>query len=220
MSEFSIIVTAGGIGKRMKANVPKQFMLIHERPILMYTLEQFYEFDPKSQIILTLPEEWMGYWEELIQENEFHIPHRIVTGGKERYDSIKNALKFCTSKYVMVHDGVRPLINLETIATCAKAVKKKGAVIPVVELKESLRELTKEGSVAVDRSMFRIVQTPQCFETEILKNAYDQEFHSKITDDATLVEQTGQTIHFVEGNFENVKITTKSDLIFAEQLLK
>lgn len=220
MSTFSVIITAGGIGKRMGAKLPKQFMLIKERPLLMYTIEQFYHFDSKAQIILTLPEDWKAYWEQLIQEQDFRIPHRIIVGGKERYDSIKNALEFCAGEYIMVHDGVRPLVSVETLKTCAIAVRKKGAVVPVVPVNESIRIVEGESTKAVDRSVFRIVQTPQCFESNVLKKAYEQEFHVGITDDAGLVEESGVEIHTVKGNVENIKITTKTDLIYAEHLLK
>ena len=220
MSKFSIIITAGGIGKRMGAKLPKQFMLIKERPLLMYTIEQFYNFDPKAQIILTLPEDWKDYWEQLIQENDFKIPHRITGGGEERYDSIKNALELCNGDYIMVHDGVRPLVSNETIKACSIEVRSKKAVIPVIPVNESMRVMDGNSTKAVNRSNYRIVQTPQCFESEILKKAYEQEYHSGITDDASLVEQSGVKIYTVKGNAENIKITTKTDLLYTEQLLK
>lgn len=220
MSTFSIIVTAGGIGKRMEAKLPKQFMLINERPILMYTIEQFYNFDAKAQIILTLPSDWKDYWEDLIQENDFRIPHRIIEGGKERYDSIKNALELCSGEYIMVHDGVRPLVNTDTLMSCSIEVRRKKAVVPVVDVTESMRIIDGESSRSVDRAKYKIVQTPQCFESEVLKKAYEQEFHSGITDDASLVEESGVEIYMVDGNIENIKITTKTDLLYAEQLLK
>ena len=220
MSTFSIIITAGGIGKRMGAKLPKQFMLIKERPLLMYTLEQFYNFDTKAQIILTLPSEWKEYWEKLIYDNDFKIPHRIIEGGTERYHSVKNALELCVGDYVMVHDGVRPLVQLDTINTCAIEVKSKRAVVPVVPVNESMRVVTGDSSKAINRSEYRTVQTPQCFERELLAKAYQQEFHEGITDDAGLVEESGVKISMVEGNVENIKITTKTDLLYAEQLLK
>lgn len=204
----------------MGAKLPKQFMLIKERPLLMYTIEQFYNFDTKSQIILTLPTEWKEYWEKLIYENDFKIPHRIIEGGSERYHSVKKALEFCDGDYIMVHDGVRPLVDYQTIKTCAIAVKSKKAVVPVVPVNESMRKIIGDSSIAVNRSEYRTVQTPQCFERELLVNAYQLEFHNGITDDAGLVEESGVKIYTVQGNFENIKITTKTDLLYAEQLLK
>lgn len=220
MSTFSIIITAGGIGKRMGSSLPKQFISIFGRPILMYTLEKFYHFNPKNELILTLPEEWRSFWEALIEEHDFKIPHRVVTGGKERYDSIKYALDFCFNDFIAVHDGVRPMVSEETIKSCFDAVQKLGAVIPVVPLKESLRKLNTENTEAVDRSSFVTVQTPQVFKAEILKKAYEIPYHDKITDDASLVEESGVEIHTVLGNEENIKITSQTDLYFTEVLLK
>lgn len=220
MGTFSIIITAGGIGKRMGVKLPKQFMLINERPLLMYTIEQFYDFDSKVQIILTLPQEWQNYWENLIQENDFRIPHWIVDGGKERYHSVKNALQLCNGDYVMVHDGVRPLVDFDTIKTCAVEVQRKKAVVPVVPISESMRIIDGEFTKSVDRSNYRLVQTPQCFETKLLKKAYERDYHSGITDDASLVEESGVKIYTVEGNLENIKITTRADLSYAQYLLK
>ena len=220
MSKFSIIITAGGIGKRMGASLPKQFIQIKEKPILMYTIEQFYHYDPKSQLVLTLPEEWRSYWEELIEENDFRIPHRVVSGGAERYDSIKNALKYCHGEFIAVHDGVRPLVTVETIKSCFNSVLKKDAVIPIMPVKESLRIKIKDGTEAVDRSLFYNVQTPQCFKKEVLFKAYEQPFDQSITDDACLVELSGVKIHTVAGNDENIKITNLTDLALAEHLLK
>lgn len=220
MSKFSVIITAGGMGKRMGASLPKQFIQIKEKPILMYTIEQFYHYAPKAQIILTLPEEWRSYWEELIEENDFRIPHRVVSGGKERYDSIKNALEFCHGDYIAVHDGVRPLVTIETIEKCFNAVIKKEAVIPIVPVKESLRITDGNGTKAVNRSEYHHVQTPQCFKRSILLKAYDQPFNDSITDDACLVEMSGVQIHTVLGNDENIKITNQTDLALAEHLLK
>ncbi|MBL4861707.1 MAG: 2-C-methyl-D-erythritol 4-phosphate cytidylyltransferase [Crocinitomicaceae bacterium] len=220
MSTLSVIITAGGNGKRMGSTLPKQFMLINERPILMYTIEQFYHFDPKAQIILTLPEEWKIHWEKLIQEHDFRIPHRIVSGGERRYDSIKNALGHCYGDYIMVHDGVRPLVNHETLKACIIEVKFKDAVIPIIPINESIRRMEDRTTKAVNREDYVIVQTPQCFKRDVLLNAYDQPYHDGITDDATLVEESGVPIHCVQGNPENIKITTRADLSYAEQLLK
>lgn len=220
MSNFSIIITAGGIGKRMGTTLPKQFIQIKEKPILMYTIEKFYHFDPKAQIILTLPSDWRNYWEELIEENDFRIPHRVVAGGTERYDSIKNALEYCQGDYIAVHDGVRPLVDSGTISRCIKALNKHDAVIPVIPVTESLRIKEGNDTNALDRSKYLLVQTPQCFKKEVLLKAYEKPFSKNITDDACLVEEDGVSIFTVEGNDENIKITTKTDLALAEHLLK
>jgi 2-C-methyl-D-erythritol 4-phosphate cytidylyltransferase len=217
---YSVIITAGGIGKRMASVLPKQFIPIREKPILMYTIERFYHFDPKCQILVTLPEDWMSYWNELLLELDFKIPHRIVPGGGERYDSIKNALSFCYGDFIVVHDGVRPLVNEDTLLRCFNKVKKENAVVPVLQMKESIRQVVEDGTLALDRAQFLIVQTPQCFKKEILLRAYEQPYHASITDDACLVEEYGVDICTVEGNEENIKITTQKDLRYAELLLK
>ncbi len=219
MSQYSVIITAGGSGARMGSSIPKQFIQLNEKPILMYTIERFYHFDPKAQLIVTLPEEWNSYWEDLLIENDFRIPHRVVTGGNERYDSIKNALEYCIGKYIVVHDGVRPLVSADTLERCFNAVKQYCAVIPVINLKESLRQKGDGATKAVDRADYLLVQTPQCFEKEILLRAYKKPYDSSITDDATLVESIGVPIKTVDGNDSNIKITTQSDLSFAEYLL-
>ncbi len=186
----------------------------------MHTIERFYHFNPKSQLIITLPEEWKSYWEGIISESDFRIPHRVVSGGAERYHSIQNALEYCIGDYVVVHDGVRPLVSTETLERCYKEVKQSDAVIPIVPISESLRILEDNSTKAVDREKYVLVQTPQCFKKEVLQKAYDQEFSHDITDDATLVEKLGVTITTVSGNEENIKITNQADLAYSEHLLK
>jgi 2-C-methyl-D-erythritol 4-phosphate cytidylyltransferase len=220
MGEFSVIITAGGIGKRMGGPIPKQFLNIAGKPILIHTLEKFHSFDASAQLILTLPADWKSYWEELLKEHACSIPHIVVDGGSERYHSIKNALELCTGTYIAVHDGVRPLVSLETLESCFNAVQTLEAVIPVVSVKESIRRLENEGSVALDRAQYRLVQTPQCFKREILNTAYQLPYHDKITDDASLVEESGFVVHLVSGNEENIKITSAFDLLIAEMTLR
>lgn len=216
----SVIITAGGIGRRMGAALPKQFMPIHEKPLLMYTIERFYHFDKNLQLIVTLPADWLNYWEDLIHEFEFRIPHRVVIGGEERYHSIKNALEYCKGDYIAIHDGVRPFVSDETIQACLTEVREFQAVVPVLPLKESLRIRRGESSEAAVRSDYLTVQTPQCFESEILRKAYEKPYGPEITDDACLVELLGVRIHLVNGNEENIKITTPMDFIIADQLLE
>ena len=204
----------------MQSSLPKQFIQINEKPLLMYTIERFYRFDPTTEILLTLPEEWLGYWESLLSEHDFKLPHRVIAGGAERYDSIKNALAKCTGSIIGVHDGVRPLVEEETIRHCFLAAETKGAVIPVVNIVESLRRKTGATTEIVDRSEYIIVQTPQCFQREILLEAYKLPFHAGITDDASLVEEAGYTIETIAGNESNIKITTQFDLKYAEVFLR
>lgn len=218
--KHTVIITAGGIGKRMGGEIPKQFLLLAGKPVLMHTIERFYQFDKHAQIILTLPNEWKDYWEELCDNLDFSISHEIIDGGKERFHSIKNALQIAHGEMIAVHDGVRPLVHISTIEKCFQTAKIKGNAIPVVEVKESLRKIENHHSTALVRSEYRLVQTPQVFSAEILKKAYNQSFHAAITDDASLVEALGIQIHLVEGNDINIKITTPVDLQLAELLLK
>jgi len=217
---FSVIITAGGIGKRMGGELPKQFMPIEGKPLLFHTITRLYDYDPSLQFIVTLPEEWQAYWKELLSEYDFNIPHKVISGGEERFHSIKNALQSCDGSHVLVHDGVRPFVSDSTLDRCFEALKINTAVVPVVAVKESLRKVNSELSIAVPRSDYRVVQTPQCFEKSVLVAAYEQDYHGAITDDASLVEEMGVAIHCVEGNDDNIKITTPADLIFAAALLK
>lgn len=215
-----MIITAGGIGKRMGGDIPKQFIDVAGKPVLLHTIALFREFNASAQILVTLPESWLTYWNELIEKHDFQVEHEVVLGGVERFHSIQNALQKVEGEFVLVHDGVRPLVSQKTLEKCAEALQSNNAVIPVVPVKESLRKISDDGSQAVNRADFRIVQTPQCFAKKLLFRAYTQDFHSGITDDSSLVEQLGEAIFCVEGNYENIKITTPEDLILAKSLLK
>lgn len=212
----TVIITAGGIGKRMEANLPKQFLCVAGKPLLMHTIQRFFEYDSSIQILVTLPADWLQYWGELQMKHEFSVKHQIVEGGTERFHSIQNALEFATGDVIGVHDGVRPFVSIATIQSCFKEAQQKGAAIPFLPMNESLRELGLGSSKALNRSNFVTVQTPQCFQKDIILEAYKQVFHDGITDDASLVEQLGTQIHLVPGNDENIKITTPNDLKIAE----
>lgn len=215
----SIIITAGGIGKRMGAKVPKQFLKIGDTPILYLTLKRFYDFDSSAQLIITLPEDWIDFWMELIKGYP-KIEHTLISGGIERYDSIKNALAHCTGEIIAVHDGIRPFVSRQTLENIFELAEKKGSAIPTLPLKESLRKLEDHKSSAVERARFVSVQTPQVFKREIIKKAYTLPFTSEITDDASLVEKSGNTVYLTEGNEENIKITSPLDLKMAEFLME
>lgn len=214
----TIIITAGGIGKRMGSDIPKQFIVINGLPILMHTITKFYEYDTAMELILVLPKEHVEYWNKLVVEYKFNIKHSVVEGGTERFYSIQNGLKAASGDLIGVHDGVRPFVSLGVIVSVFDAAKNNKAAIPVVDLKESIRRVEKTESVSVDRSQYRIVQTPQCFTSEIIKKAYLQEFSNEFTDDASVVEKLGTKIHLVNGNDENIKITTPMDLKLANVL--
>jgi len=218
--KLSVIITAGGTGKRFSSSVPKQFLPLLGIPVLMRTIDVFYQWNNKAQIILTLPKDWLEYWQELIENHEFNIAHIVVEGGQERYHSIKNALDRCRGEYVMIHDGVRPLVNEETLNRCVSDLENKRAVVPVVVLKESIRAINENSSFSLDRKEYVRVQTPQCFSLEVLKKSYDGEYKDVFTDDASVVEASGNKIYMEKGNAENIKITTPLDFELAEAILK
>lgn len=216
----SVIIVAGGSGKRMGSEIPKQFLLLKSKPILMYTVERFYSYDTTIEIILVLPKEQISVWQQLCVEYKFSIQHQIAEGGTERFYSVKNGLeKLQHNGIVAIHDGVRPFASVDTIDRCFIKAKEAGAAIPVMPVVESLRKLKGENSYAVNRSEFVSVQTPQCFNIDLLKKAYEQNFSSEFTDDASVVEKAGVKVALVYGNVENIKITTPQDLVLAEYLI-
>ncbi len=215
-TKFAIIV-AGGKGERMQTDIPKQFIEIQGKPILMYSIENFNRYDISIQIILVLPSGQIEFWHTLCKKHAFEIPHKIVTGGQSRFDSVINGLDAVKlPALVAVHDGVRPLVSVETITRCFESAEKYGTAIPVIELVDSIRQITETGNQSVDRNAYKLVQTPQIFDGEILKKAYKQDFSPLFTDDASVVEAMGTKIHLVEGNRENIKITTEFDLRIAQ----
>lgn len=215
----TVILTAGGIGKRMGGAQPKQFLLLAGEPLLFHTIRRFHAYDPGMQLIVSLPADWISHWEDLCAAHHFAIAHETVEGGKERFHSIQNALSKALGQLIAVHDGVRPFPSRETLKRCFETAAREGSAVPVTELKESLREVSPEGSVALIRSRYRAVQTPQVFREDILRRAYLQEFHDGITDDASLVEALGVRIALVTGNDENIKVTNPTDLLLAEAIL-
>ena len=216
MVNRTVIITAGGIGKRIGKDIPKQFILLGELPILAHTISVFHSFDPSIEILVTLPSEWIVYWKSSIKTIGFDLPHQIIAGGEERFHSIQNALRYATGEHIAVHDGVRPFVSNETIARCFLSLNDARAVVPVLMIKDTIRKISGGTNQAANRASFRLVHTPQCFHEKTLRLAYEQEFTPSITDDATLVEQTGESIYFVESNEENIKITTPFDLSIAQ----
>jgi 2-C-methyl-D-erythritol 4-phosphate cytidylyltransferase len=219
MNTFSVIITAGGIGKRMGGDLPKQFLLVAGKPILIHTLEKIHSFDPEAEIIITLPDEWRSYWNKLLINNSCTIQHTVIEGGLERYHSVKNAIQCCNGDFIAIHDGVRPLVSKETYERLKKTAIEQGTAIPVVPVKESIRKIEGANSQSQDRTKFKLVQTPQAFSKTLLQTAYESKYHPAITDDASLVQECGYSIYLVEGNEENIKITSPVDLIIAEALL-
>jgi 2-C-methyl-D-erythritol 4-phosphate cytidylyltransferase len=220
MQKYAIVV-AGGIGKRMEASVPKQFLEINGYPILYYSIKKFYDYDNDIKIVVVMNQNYIQFWKECILKYKISIPHLVVAGGEERFYSVQNALKILEGDGIVgIHDAVRPFVKLETIQRCFETAKNKGNAIPVIKLTDSIRQFTHFGSESVSRKNFRIVQTPQCFKLRLLKKAYQQNFRDYFTDDASVLEAFGESIHMVEGNIENIKITTPFDYQIAPVILK
>lgn len=215
MKAYAIIV-AGGKGLRMGGDVPKQFLPIGGKPVLMHTIEAFRSALDSVQIVLVLPAEQHDYWRKLCKEQGFCSPELIAKGGETRFHSVRNGLALLpddVDAVVGVHDGVRPFVSTETIQRCYKAAAEGKAVVPVVPVVETLRQILPDGtSVTRQRDEYRLVQTPQSFPLELLKKAYQQPFSEAFTDDASVVEAMGKEIVMIEGNRENIKLTTPADL--------
>ena len=211
---LAVIIVAGGKGLRMGGNIPKQFIVVDGKPILMHTIERFHNFDSTIQLVVVLPKDQHDYWNGLCQQYGFDIPITIADGGKERFHSVKNGLACAHPRcsLIGVHDGVRPYVAVDVIQRCYEAAAANGAAIPVVDVFETLRHITPDGSHTVPRQDYKLVQTPQVFQADLLRRAYEQPFTPSFTDDASVVEALGHTITLVEGNRENIKITTKEDL--------
>lgn len=214
-----VIIVAGGKGLRMGGDIPKQFLPVAGKPVLMRTLEAFHAYDASIHIILVLPVSQQAYWKELCQEYHFELPYDLANGGETRFHSVKNGLALVEGEgLVGVHDGVRPFVSREVIARCYDEALIKKAVIPVIGVVETVRHLIGEESETVPRDQYKLVQTPQVFDASLLHQAYEQEFTELFTDDASVVEALGEKVYLVEGNRENVKLTTPFDLKLAEML--
>ena len=219
MNCYTLIV-AGGKGLRMGGDIPKQFLPLGGIPILMHTIETFRRALDDVQIVLVLPADQHDYWHELCRENGFRSPELIADGGETRFHSVRNGLSLLpedADAVVGVHDGVRPFVSGDTIRRCYAAAAEGKAVVPVVPVVETVRQILPDGnSITRPRDEYRLVQTPQTFPLAMLKEAYRQPFSAAFTDDASVVEALGKTVTMIEGNRENIKITTPSDMRFAE----
>ena len=214
-----IIIVAGGKGLRMGGEIPKQFLPICGKPVLMRTLEAFHAYDSAIHIVLVLPVSQQAYWKVLCAEYHFALPHDVADGGETRFHSVMNGLaKVEGEGLVGVHDGVRPFVSQEVIARCYEEAAEKKAVIPVIGVVETVRQLVDGESVTVPRDQYKLVQTPQVFDVALLRKAYHQEYTDMFTDDASVVEALDEKVHLVEGNRENIKLTTPFDLKLAELL--
>ena len=219
--DYAVIV-AGGKGLRMGASIPKQFLPVNGLPILMLTIKRFREYDGSLRIILVLPKEQHEYWNELCKNYHFTDAYAVVEGGETRFHSVRNGLAAIpddTQGVVGIHDGVRPFPSVEVIRACYETARTAKAVIPVVPVVETVRHIVAGGKTeTVDRADYRLVQTPQTFDIQLLKQAYAQPYRDCFTDDASVVESAGHEVTLIEGNRENIKIITPFDLRIARIL--
>lgn len=216
----NVIIVAGGKGLRMGSELPKQFLNVGGKPVLMRTIEAFYNFDKSIRIIVALPSSHREHWSKLCKGYGFSVYHEVVEGGETRFHSVKNGLELIGEGLVAVHDAVRPFVSVLLLKSCFDAAKGFKAVIPIIEVTDSLREIIDEkDSKIVDRAKYRLVQTPQVFDSALLKNAYELDFSESFTDDASVVESYGHSIHLIDGEKTNIKITTPFDLDLAEVIL-
>ncbi len=216
-----LLLTAGGYGTRMNTGLPKQFIPINGLPVLMRSIKIFHEFDPRIKKILVLPEEFVSLWKDLCTEFNFDIDHQIVRGGKERFFSVQNGLRMVPDhSIVLIHDGVRPLVNNDTIERVIETTSKLGNAIPYIDVNQTVRKSMRNGkNIKLNRQNLHLIQTPQGFKSELIKSAYNHVFRKSFTDDASVLEATGEKINLVKGNYTNIKITHPADIIIAEALL-
>ena len=214
------IIVAGGIGSRMLSDIPKQFLLLNNRPMMMYTIEAFYHCQAHPEIIVVLHPDHHDYWLQLCVAHNFVIPHQLVGGGDTRFQSVKNGLNVIDGDGIIaVHDAVRPLVDVKVIDQSYMVAAEKGNAIVAVQSRDSIRQLKNNQTAAVPRDEIYLVQTPQAFHSDILRKAYEQNYHSNFTDDASVVELSGVDIHLVNGNHTNIKVTFPEDIAIAEMLL-
>jgi 2-C-methyl-D-erythritol 4-phosphate cytidylyltransferase len=220
LKEYALIV-AGGKGTRMNTAVPKQFLVVDGLPILMHTLYAFFRYSEKIDLILVLPESDFDTWAQLCRHYVFTKPIRLQKGGDTRFQSVKNGLDLIEGEgLVAIHDGVRPLVSEDLIGASYRLAALHGSAVAAVRLKESIRMTNQDRTQAMDRSQFRLIQTPQTFQLPLIKKAYLQKEDASLTDDASVAERAGHTISLFEGSYENIKVTTPEDLVVAEALMR
>ncbi|WP_199119313.1 2-C-methyl-D-erythritol 4-phosphate cytidylyltransferase [Pedobacter sp. ASV28] len=219
--KFYAIIVAGGSGKRMQASVSKQFLLLNGVPLMMHTLKAFHQSEIQPEIILVLNKESISYWNELCVKYSFTIPHFVVEGGRERFHSVRNGLLAIKEDGIIaIHDAVRPLIATHLINKCFKEASEKGNAVPCIKPSDTVRKFNDHTSKIINRDKLVLIQTPQTFSAEQLREAYRQNYSKKFTDDASVVEAAGFSINLIEGNRYNLKVTYPEDLELASYLLK
>ena len=215
------IIVAGGKGLRLPGNTPKQFLEIGGLPVLMHTINAFLAYDQSIEIVLVLPAHDFVRWEDLCRQYSFLHPLTLVAGGETRFQSVRNGLNAISDAGVVaVHDGVRPLVTPAIIGSAFETARQQGSAVASVPMKESIRELQNHSSLAVDRSKYRIMQTPQTFDIGLLKKAYTLPEDDALTDDASVAERAGHAITLIDGSYENLKITTPIDVVVAEAIIR
>ncbi|WP_423149286.1 2-C-methyl-D-erythritol 4-phosphate cytidylyltransferase [Rubrolithibacter danxiaensis] len=218
--KYYALIVAGGNGSRMSSDVPKQFLLLKGKPVLMHTVEAFYQSDIKPEIIIVLNRLYTDQWKSFCEEYNFNIPHKVVAGGENRFYSVKNGLnEISENAVVAVHDAVRPLIDIALITKSYIVAQEKGNAVCCISSRDSIRQKQGNSSIALKRESIFIVQTPQTFQAKLLKEAYNQPYTDEFTDDASVAEKAGVAINLIEGNRQNIKITYQEDLLIAEVLL-
>lgn len=220
--KYYAIIVGGGSGKRMQNSIPKQFLLLNNKPVLIHTIEAFYNSPFKPEIILVLPEDSHQYWEDLRLKHNFNIPHLLIRGGDQRFHSVRNGLMAIKGEgIVAIHDAVRPLVSQKLIVTTFEIAEDKGNAIVYIKPSDSVRKINKDGtSKILNRDELVLIQTPQAFEISQLRKAYQQHYKQKFTDDASVVESAGFSINLIDGDRNNIKITYPEDLELASFLLK
>ena len=216
----AVIFVAGGTGTRMGSPLPKQFLKLNNTPILIHTLRNFYSFNRNFEMIVVMHHDYISFWKDLCLQFEDVPEHTVVAGGEERFHSVKNGIESVSAdvKHIAIHDAVRPLVSHETLTRCFNALNEHNAVVPAIPINDSIREVHGVLNKSVDRSLYKRIQTPQCFESTMLKEAYSKPFSPLFTDDASVVEANDHSVFLVEGNLENIKITSPIDLIVGESL--
>lgn len=216
----TVIIVAGGAGTRMGGQIPKQFLELKAKPVLMRTIEKFHEFDNEIDIVLVLPLNNVPLWDKLCIRHNFYLKHQLAFGGETRFHSVKSGIsQVIPGSIIGVHDGVRPLVSIPTIRRCYETAEMEGNAVPAISSSESVRYIRNGKNHFVARQDIKLIQTPQVFQWKQIQNAYDQEYRDKFTDDATAVEAIGFPINLVAGNPENIKITTPFDMRIAEALM-
>lgn len=219
--EKHALIAAGGKGARMQSAIPKQFVELDGKPVLTHVLEAFYQYDPNIHLTVILAGEYHNQWKDICQEHGFQMPHQLIDGGPTRFHSVKNGLKHIpNNSLIAIHDAARPLTSVRLIGQLFAFAHKFGNAIPVIESSDSVRMVDHAMSKPLPRQQVRLVQTPQCFHSSLIKRAYNTAYNESFTDDATVLEEMGERLYLFDGEKENIKITTLADLFAAEGILK